>query len=306
MKPTTRRDATARGRALLACGLALVLALAGCGGGGEPASGDQKPPARTSWPQPVDGKLTTDMCDLLSPDDYAAAGALANPFDERTLVRGSRSRGLSCHSAGENWLTFNLQPDPVSGGLYYHWWLNGIRKNEGPPAQQRENVLPGADESWFSALKRGHQLVVRRGGLIVGLHFGFLNGDIDHLAAATKLVGLVLERTQAGTTATGEPHRVTLTVTGRPARPGPVDIQYLDPNTVQLVSEKGVTLPWTKKLDVAWYGSTSTGITVDANLSAPALNKYLICAITVDGKKLADSEPRMSWTTCRGEISEPQ
>jgi hypothetical protein len=306
MKPTTRRDATARGRALLACGLALVLALAGCDGGGEPASGDQKPPGRTSWPQPVDGKLTTDMCDLLGPDDYAAAGALANAFDERTLERGTQSRGLSCHSAGENWLTLNLQPDSVSGGLYYDWLLRGIHKNAGSPAQQRENVLPGADESWFSAMDGGHQLVVRRGGLIVGLRFGFLNKDIDHLAAATKLVGLVLERTPAGTTATGEPHRVTLTVTGRPAQPGPVDIQYLDPNTVQLVSEKGVTLPWTKKFDVAWYGPTSPGITLNANLSTPALNKYLTCAITVDGKKLDESEPRMSLTTCRGEIPEPQ
>lgn len=305
MKPTTRRDATARGRALLACGLALVLALAGCSGG-EPAGGDQKPPGRTSWPQPVDGKLTTDMCDLLGPDDYAAAGALAVAFDERTLARGTRSRELSCHSVGENWLTLNLQPDPVSGGLYYDWLLRGFRKNAGSPAQQRENVLPGADESWFSALDRGHKLVVRRGGLIVGLRFGFLNEGIDHLAAATKLVGLVLERTRAGTTATGEPHHVTLTVTGRPARPGPVDIQYLDPNTVQLVSEKGVTLPWTKKFDVAWYGSMSTGITVNATLSRPALNKYLICAITVDGRKLDDSGARMSLTTCRGEISEAQ
>jgi hypothetical protein len=283
----------------------LVLALAGCDGG-EPEGGGQKPPGRTSWPQPVDGKLTTDMCDLLGPDDYAAAGALANAFDERTLERGTQSRRLSCHSAGENWLTLNLQPDPVSGGLYYDWMLRGIREKAGSPAQQRENVLPGADASWFSAVDGGHQLVVRRGGLIVGLRFGFLNEDIDHLAAATKLVGLVLERTQAGTTATGEPHHVTLTVTGRPARPGPVDIQYLDPNTVQLVSEKGVTLPWTKKFDVAWYGSMRPSITLNAALSTPALNKYLTCSITVDGKKLDESQPQMASTTCRGEISEAQ
>ncbi|AGL15607.1 MmpS family transport accessory protein [Actinoplanes sp. N902-109] len=296
---STRRAATA------ACGLALALALAGCGGGGGPHGGDPggPVPTRADWPQPVDGQLTTEMCDLLGPDDYHAAGAVAAAFDERSVTPRSRPTMLSCHSAGENWLTLDLQPSAASGGIYYDWMRRDHAKRVGDSAELRENVVPGADESWYDAAAGGHQLVVRRGSLIVGIHFGFLNEDADQPAAMTTLAGLVLQRTAAGTTDTGKAHHATLTITGRPARPGPVDISYLDPNTTELVEVKGVTLPWTQELDFAWYGQTRA-ITVQASLQQPGLAKYLSCKVTIDGKAAGESMPQVSFTTCRGEYSE--
>jgi hypothetical protein len=305
---SSRRDATTRGFSLLAAagGLALVLASAGCDSGSAPAGDDPGGPAatRTAWPQPVDGRLTTQMCDLLGPDDYAAVDAIATVFDERTLTPKAKPTGLSCHSVGETWLTLNLQPDAVSGGLYYESRLRAQRKSPGASAELRQNVVPGADASYYGAEMGGHELVVRRRGLIVGLHFGFLNDRIDQFAAATKLAGLVLQRTQAGMSDTGEPHHLTMTVTGRPARPGPVDIQYLDPNTVELVKESGVTLPWTKTVDFAWYGVSRPSITMYVVLRKPTLNKYLNCKIVIDGKTVDEPPAQLSLTTCRGEYSD--
>ncbi|MFG1604740.1 hypothetical protein [Actinoplanes sp. NPDC049265] len=299
-----KRDRTTRGWAALAT--ALVLAAAGCGSGDAPAGGTPDGPAatRTTWPQPVGGRLTTDMCDLLGPADYSAAGATAAVFNERKLMPRKDPTFLSCHSVGENWLTLNLQPGAVSGGIYYDWRLRQHRKKAGKSAELRENVVPGVDASYYDAEDGGHQLVVRRGALIVTLEMGFMNDGIDQFAATTKLVGLVLRRTRAGTTETGEPHHLILTVTGRPARFGPVDIQYFDPNTLEAVKERADALPWIKKLDFAWYGDFSPSISVDALPARPGLNKYLSCAVHIDGKKVDESLQPGSSASCRGSAAE--
>jgi hypothetical protein len=280
---------------------ALTTVLMGCSGGGEPAAGDGPDPKPAAWPQPVAGKLTTEMCDLLGPDDYRELGALAATYDERKLVPQSGPNFLSCHSAGQNWLTLNLQPDAVSAELYYRAQLSGLRKEK--PAQLKEGVLPGADDSYFAASgpdADSRDLVARRGGLIVGVSIGFLNDHTDQLAVVTGLAKRVFERVpDVGTVDTGEPHHIVLTITGNPARTGPVDVTYLDPITHEMVKEQGRTLPWVKKLDAPWFGPSRT-VNVLAVPRKPVINNFLTCRITVDGKE-ADSSTTVGAPLCSGE-----
>jgi hypothetical protein len=281
-----------------ACALALGVAAGGCGNGDGPAvgGGTDAVPARTAWPQPVGGKLTTDMCDVLGPDDYHAAGAIAATFDERKLIQ---PRTLSCHSVGENWLVLDLQPDAVSGGLYFQ----AQRHEHKTTSELRENVVPGADESWYDAEGTSHTLVARRGGLLVRLSFGFLNDDVDRFKAATMLTGLVLERLpQVGATDTGKPHQLVLTVTGNAARTGPVDITYTEPNLNESVQEKGVTLPYVKKLDFAWFGQSRV-TQIMAAPRKPVLNNYLTCRIVLDGETIGE-QVAVVVPMCSGSYSE--
>lgn len=150
-----------------AAALLLVLALlAACGSSSDAASSDA-PSSPKAWPQPVDGKLTTEMCDLLTPDDYSKHGATGQGWSDRRVATDWAPNAVICEAPAGGWLTLNLQPDSVSASLFLKSQL--IRQKQeieryGSTSQLQEDVLAEADESWtdVSADQPSRELHVRR------------------------------------------------------------------------------------------------------------------------------------------------
>lgn len=274
---------------LLAAGLTLLLA-ACSGDSGEKAAAD---PAPVSWPQPVAGKLTPQMCDLLTPDDFQAAGVGVLAWESKKLVPDAGPNALSCHALGSTWFSLNLQPDPVSAELYYQSTLDQQRR--GGSKTVREGGVPAAEASWFDASKLSastpeHDFWARRGALLVGFHLGFLHDDnnYDPRKAAATLATLVLERIpQVGTATTGKPHEIVLTVTGKGLNSA--TITSAGPLDAKPTQEAGARLPWTRRVQAPWFGTRLQSVTLGAinTKGFPGKPILLTCTVTVDGKQVA-------------------
>jgi hypothetical protein len=291
--PTHQRSTTVSRTPRLFAAAVLALALAACSGN----SGDKgDKPAETkpvSWPQPVDGKLTPEMCDLLTADDFLSAGVLALEWKSKKLAPEIGPNAVTCHALGSHFLTLNLQPDPVSAQLYYQNTLGERRRSGKEPVQ--ENGVPAADASWFgvaplSATQPQHDISARRGGLLINLHLGFSHDDngYDPRKAGATLVSLILERApELGKVSTGKPHDVVLTVTGRST--DTASIVWSPPFSSEPTKEPAAKLPWTKTFQAPWYGTTNQQITFFASNTKvpPNPSAAVTCTATVDGKKAA-------------------
>ncbi|GAB7052228.1 hypothetical protein [Catenuloplanes indicus] len=292
-----------RPRRILAA-LAAALCLTACGPGDSGGSGDAGPgQAPTAWPQPVDGKLTEAMCDVLTPDDFLAVGVDALRWEERAVAPDISPNAVRCHALGGHFLWFTLQPDPVSADLYFQWLLH--QQDTAPTA---ENHVPGADQSWFATGGTDPQLFVRRGALVLSLSVGFAHDDtgFDPRAATATLAGQALERLpDVGRVATGKPHEMVLTVTGKDTAQAIVG--YTDPITVEAVQET-VTLPWNKKIQFPAFGRP-TSITLNASAPAPVSFTTLpsvTCGITIDGTEEERNNGPGPSTFCYGSYAEPR
>ncbi|MEV6342841.1 hypothetical protein [Actinoplanes sp. NPDC051851] len=279
--------------------MVMLAACSGTDGGSEKA--DATP---SSWPQPVGGRLTTEMCDLLTADDFADAGVIALQWADRTAAEPTEPSGLTCHALGGHWLNLMLQPDPDSADLYYDYLL-AQHEQRAEASDPQDGGVTGADESWFDVSETGelggHDLWARRGALLVGLNVGFLHDDggFDPRAAAATLVAKLLSRIpDAGATGTGEPHELVLTVKGSGL--SKARVMYYEPVSGEK-HEEVVALPWEYRARFPWYGSRGQLITL---LASPATTPTklplptLTCTATVDGEQVATAGP-ISVVTCQ-------
>lgn len=291
----------ARPRRFLAA-LSAALCLTACGGGGGDGGGAGGA-TPTAWPQPVDGKLTEAMCDVLSADDFLAVGVHAMRWEDRRLSPDVSPNAITCHALGSHFLGLNLQPDPVSAELYFDWLLDtSPRKGTG---RTDAVSVPGADASWFATAGDTSDLLVRRGSLIVSLSVGFLHDDtgFDPGAAATTLIGQLLERLpEVGRTATGRPHEMVMTVTGKDT--AQATVSYAGPLDTQATQET-VDLPWTKTFQLPALGRHGVSISLSAVVATPSLTTlpFVTCAVTVDGTEEAAGIPGPT-TFCSGTFTE--
>ncbi|GAA2885468.1 hypothetical protein Acy02nite_79900 [Actinoplanes cyaneus] len=275
-----------------------MLCLAACSGtDGKPATGTDPKPA--SWPQPVGGRLTPQMCDLLTPDDFAASGVTALNWEDRKASESPEPSSLSCHALGGHWLSLALQPDPESAHLSYQQNLADHRRRV-KNSQLQENGVPDADESWFDVSDiDGHDLWVRRGALLVGLNIGFLHDDQDFDArkAAATLVSTLLQRIpEVGKNATGKPHELVLRADSKDVKTARV--QYTDPITGE-VKEEDVSLPWEYRAKFPWFGSRGVRIVFSVyNLTPKLPPPAVTCSTVVDGAQVATRTSTLTGADC--------
>ncbi len=229
----------------------------GSGGAGKAES------TPVSWPTPENGKLTPELCGLLTVGDFIKLDVATTPLTGGPAPDYGPN-AVYCRSLDGNGLLLSLQPDAVSASLFYRAELN--RHNEAMASRKvkgsavEEDGIVDAAESWFDlnevALPKypEYDLSARRGSLVVNLHLAAReNGDAARAQARTRmatLIGLVLERAPGlGEETTGAPHIMTMTVQG--SGTGPVDIQYFDPVTGKLKRVSEVTLPGSSRCSSA-------------------------------------------------------
>jgi hypothetical protein len=282
--------------------LAAALCLTACGGGD--GGGAEGPATPTAWPQPVDGTLTEAMCDVLTTDDFLSVGVHAMRWEDRGPAPQVSPNAVTCHALGGHFLTFNLQPAPESAELYFTWMVEQDTRDGG--VGTAATAVPGADESWFTTGGDSSELLVRRGALIINLSVGFLHDDedFDPAAAAATLLGQALERLpEVGRTATGRPHEMVMTVTGKNSTTamvgysGPLDLT---------ATQESVELPWSKTFRFPTFGRPGTTINLNAAATTPptlAAYPLVTCVVTVDGVEEATGTPGPT-TFCSGSFTE--
>ena len=272
------------------------------GGGGVKAAG---PPA-AGWPQPVNGRLTEQMCGLLTDADYTRYGHERLPSVSQKRVDGAPD-AIDCLYMTEDELNLSLQPTAESAKLAF---AAGLREHKSRmtedhrPSILAQNIVPGADESWFDFWTLGsadskyqeHEIQVRRGSLTVGITLSGLKGkqEKDPREVLTGLAGLVLQRIpNAGRADTGVTQKVRYTVTGHGrARL----LNYFDPSTGKSVQLKNVRLPW--KMDKPLVNTGQTLIPLMVTAQSAAQMTPVGCTIAAAGKSLAD-EHNIGFALCQ-------
>jgi Mycobacterium membrane protein len=306
-----------RGATALSMGCALLLALAGCGtkagggGGGAEAAG---PPAG-GWPQPVNGRLTTKMCGLLTDADYAKYGHERLPVVSQKQV-DDQPNAVDCLYTTQDDLNLSLQPTAEAAKLAYADTLDDHKERLTEDHRQTvlaNNVVPGADESWFDYWTLGtanskyteYEIGVRRGSLIVSMILSGLKGktEKDPRVVLSGLAGLVLQRIPSvGRTDTGKTQKARFSVTG-PGRAK--QIVYNDPATSKTVTLKNVKLPWHVEKPLVTLGSPMVMFTLNATSNSPMA--ALGCSISVDGQTVVVQQPGIgAFASCVDSYTPPK
>ncbi|MDN3353406.1 hypothetical protein [Actinomadura sp. DC4] len=306
-----------RRTAALSLGCALLLALAGCGtkvtgggGGGAEAAG---PPAG-GWPQPVNGKLTTAMCGLLTDADYKKFGHDRLPSVSQKMVDGEPN-AVDCLYTVQDDLYLSLQPTAEAAKLGFAARLKDHKDRlaeDQRPTVLATNVVQGADESWFDYWTLGtadskfkeYELQLRRGALLVNITLSGLKGktEQDPRTVLSGLAGLVLQRIPTvGKTDTGRTLKAKFTVIG-PGRAR--QIIYNDPSTQKSVTVKNVKLPWHVEKPLITLGQPTVMLTLNALDSSPMA--AVGCNISVDGQTVVQESPQMGLANCMGNYTPPK
>jgi hypothetical protein len=290
----------------------LALALAGCGSGGHKGSGgtDAGGPPPGGWPQAVGGKLTDQMCGLLTSADWAKYGHQLLPAAGENKA-GPTGRTLGCLYMTGDELALNLQPTTEAGKLLYEHDLADHTKRmteEHKSTQLTKDMVRGADQSWFdlSSLSSGdefpeYRLTARRGSLLVTVNITVPKAEKaktspqDTLAG---LAGLVLERVpDLGKVDTGTTLKAHYLVIGKGKAQ---KLSYFDPNTGKEVELTNVSLPW--NIDVPMFSleaNETVALTVTATQQPPAFAiAYVGCRITIGDKVVNEELAQPNWALC--------
>lgn len=288
----------------LCCLLSGAIALTGCHSSAKAGSPPVKAPSAGGppaggWPQPEKGRMTEKMCGLLTEDDYAKFGhMLLGQIDAK---RADTGNAVSCLYQLSDSLSLDLQPTAASAALRFAADLKDHKDRfaeEHSPSVLAENVLSGADESWFDystdaageTQDAEHEIEVRRGSLLVDIVLAGMKekDEKDPRTVLTGLAGLVLQRIpDVGKTASGSTHQVTYTITGvGKAR----QINYGDPSTQENRELKGVKLPWSLTKPIGFpSGQQQMELYLSAVMPTHLITLPVIrCRISVDGKTVAD------------------
>jgi hypothetical protein len=293
-----------RRAALALAGFGVLLVVAACGPSTNGAAGSPTP--SPAWPQPVNGKLTKDMCGLLTDADYAVYHR-----DRFSLASADTdpANTVFCRYLLDDELTLSLQPTAEAAKLVMQndidMQIVQLGEN-GVGSILQDGSVPYTDDSWFdytntsTPAHKEYHLEVRRGALVVILNLG---GAPDQNAAnpKTTLIGLatlVLQRVpDLGTHDLGRTHKIAMHVSGTGIAE---KVDYADPN------EPGGFIEVTPPPDLPWsteipFAIVSSKKTISLNLtavSAAGASAPLGCQISVDGKLQVSNSGRGT-TSCQ-------
>lgn len=294
-----------RWAATTAAGLALLLNATACGG----VVDDVPTPPAGGWPQAADGKITADLCALLTAADWRQYGhtMYADEPDSREAYTGAN--GVSCTWLLGDRLSIELQPNAESGTAAFQQDLNEHKRQmeaEKRESALEENVLDGADASWFDhgwLDENTYELHAVRQGLLISIEYNKNDQGDEGKAKEPKellsgLVRTVYERVpDLGKNPTGDSHKVKLAVEGNQPK---INVSYLDPITGELVEKndvgekvdgEDVRTTFTVEFVVPERDKQRLSITGTAAGADPFNPPSLTCAIGLDGKQLEDSTP---------------
>ncbi|MBW8486846.1 RDD family protein [Actinomadura parmotrematis] len=285
-------------------------------GGGTSALDPGKPKAPAGgWPQPQNGRVTPDMCGLLTRQDYANFGYSWFGYSNTDVQPPNR---VSCLSTGGGGLGVEVLPTRKAAEIRYAQVLRD-HKSRLQEDQRRSalatGVVPGTDESWFdnatlgsdSATFKEYDLYARRGALLVSVNLQAWNhkGEKPPKEAAAGLAARVLERLPGvGATDTGTLSKLSFVVVGSRTNRAS-SISYSDPTSGRSVQLKNVKLPW--RVDVDYVPSGASITTFNLTASSPMgtiadLQKGVVCTILLDGKPLKTGGPS-SMALCMATVS---
>lgn len=272
-----------------ACCLAVV-ATASCRALGGTSPVATPPPG--GWPQPATGRVTSQMCGLLTDADYTAVGH-HRPAKVSDAV-SDQGHSVDCRYESNDELTLALEPTAEFAKYVFASYLRDHRKelrDDRWPSHLAAGVVGAADESWIddwtnsgmSNGKKAQEIRVRRGGLIVGITLSGTRGERekDPKTVLVDLVQLVLRRLpHVGARDTGTTHHIQYEVvgSGRASK-----INWMDYSGLNDSEAMNVRLPWSANVPMA----TSAGDSEPADL--PFLQaeisgrKTLTCLIEIDG-----------------------
>jgi len=285
----------------------MLVSAAACGtvggdgddGGGKKsraAAGEVTPPPG-GWPQPVNGRVTEEMCDLLTDADYARYGHPQLPYESREISRQQPDR-VVCLRTGGSTFEVALRPTVTTAELEYKETLRSHK--ERMLSDRRRMILvtdlvPGADASWFDYATLGdedrtfleYEIRVRRGRLLLAITMS-VKREHEGQDPKTTLAGLaqrVLERLpgvgaqDAGQTATVV---YELLGTGTAER-----VTYWDTESSEQVQRTGVRLPWRRKLSFDPQAAKTVPFTLNGWRKDP-LAGVIRCRISVNGRVLIE------------------
>ena len=270
----------------------VALALAGCDPvagsvGGEPPTG--------GWPQPAAGRLTSDMCGLLTKADYARLGHVRQPSMWSTIAGGGNS--LNCQYRSNDELTLALLPTAQYAEYVFS---TGLREHKDGLVQAHrtsglaDDVVGPADESWYDRslgstdpTPEPHEIRVRRGALIVGIVLSGVKGktEKDPRDVLTELSNLVLRRLpHVGAQDVGTNHEIEYEVVGSGRAATLTWEDYTDFEHSGSLSNP--RLPWLRTIQMAVPpGAVASPVILSVRASSP--DKKVGCQITVDGTPVA-------------------
>ncbi|WP_103941173.1 MmpS family transport accessory protein [Thermomonospora echinospora] len=244
----------------------------------------------------MNGRVTEQMCDLLTEADYRRYGHRRFPYTSKTLGEGGSNK-VACSATGGDWLTLALQPTAEAAKIEYAGTLRDHKRRMQEDQRQTilvTNVVPGADESWFDYATLGsegsrfkeHEIQVRRGALLFSITLSGIRGEDeqDPKTVLTGLAGLVLQRLPGvGAKDTGRTLTVAYELTGQGRAK---TVSYFDSATGETVSRRNVKLPWHVELPFVPTEHVGTSFQLNAQSANPTAG--LGCRISVGGKLLAE------------------
>ncbi|MDG6103746.1 hypothetical protein Daura_24490 [Dactylosporangium aurantiacum] len=306
-----------RARRPLTAAAAVLLILAGCGrlggGGGTGGAGGTVAAPEGGWPTTENGRVTAKMCGLLTRADFRSLGHRQLLDLAARTGAPPASNAVECDAPAADFLGLNVQPTAEAATIWHASSLAG-RKREVLDHQRDtilvENVVAGADESWFDywldsgedSEYRDYQLHLRRGALIVELHLGGIQAADaqDPKATLTTLADRVLQRVgDLGTTDTGNTPTMHLEVLGTgTAR----SISYIVPDVEGVVRLDNVALPWRREVRIAEHGRTLLNVTLNADSTGARVPPPVGCRMLLDGKLIVEDSGEYGLAQCLGTL----
>jgi hypothetical protein len=291
--------------------LMAAFALAACDRPASNKASETGGPPAGGWPQAADGKLDQKMCGLLTAADYAKYGHTLLPKAGGDDSGKSGGNTVSCLYMTGDEFALNLQPTAEGAKLLFQRERDdhvARMKAESHKSQLAEDVVPGADESWFDLSVLGtdkypeYEVRARRGALLMMLRLstGSDKDAKDPKEALVGLAGLVLERApELGKKDTGTLRKVKYVVTGTAKAKS---IRYYDPSTGKNVEVGASPLPWTVEIALASEGKNP--VLLDLTATADPGTAYVGCGILIDGKPFKEQKAALGLAFCSGQYAE--
>jgi hypothetical protein len=290
-------------RVIACCSLVVVAASCRAVAGTPP----QATPPPGGWPQPAEGRVTSQMCGLLTDADYAAVGH-HRPAKVSDAVSADEN-AVDCRYESNDEMTVALEPTAAFAKYVFAAGLKDHRErlaDDKWPSHLVAGVVGAADESWFddwtasglSNDKKAHEIRVRRGGLIIGITLSGARGktEEDPRTVLVGLAGLVLRRLpHVGTKDTGTTHRIQYEVIGSGRA---LSIEWKDYTGIMNAGEAtNVRLPWSADVPIA--ANADQGPEELPYLQAHTSGRQtLTCLIEIDGTPVAAKRTHNGTVNC--------
>ncbi|WP_233358775.1 MmpS family transport accessory protein [Thermomonospora amylolytica] len=255
----------------------------------------------------MNGQVTEDMCDLLTPADYAQYGHPQMPYESKEISADQPDR-VVCRRILGSTFQVALRPSAKTAELEYEQTLR--RHKERMLSDRRQTILVadlvrGADASWFDYATLGidgsefveYEIQARRGSLLVSITMT-VNDKRKGQDPKTTLAGLAqraLERLpNVGTQDPAQTPTVVYELLGKgTAR----QIGYWDSEAHRYVQRTKVKLPWRLELPFDPQEAKTIPFSLTGGIEMTHTLQVIRCRVSVGGRVLVE-QANPGFTSC--------